>query len=86
MQFVVEYEIAAVILSLAVLFSFFRKKLVNTRLTRVFFLLVIDVLSMSAIDLIAIELNDHINGKIVWLCYLVNILYYLFVFIVVGII
>ena len=77
MQFVVEYEIAAVILSLAVLFSFFRKKLVNTRLTRVFFLLVIDVLSMSAIDLIAIELNDHINGKIVWLCYLVNILYYL---------
>ena len=77
MQFVVEYEIAAVILSLAVLFSFFRKKLVNTRLTRVFFLLVIDVLSMSAIDLIAIELNDHINEKIVWLCYLVNILYYL---------
>ena len=77
MQFVVEYEIAAVILSLAVLFSFFRKKLVNTRLTRVFFLLVIDVLSMSAIDLIAIELNDHINEKIVWLCYLANILYYL---------
>ncbi len=77
MQFVVEYEIAAVILSLAVLFSFFRKKLVNTRLTRVFFLLVIDVLSMSAIDLIAIELNNHINEKIVWLCYLVNILYYL---------
>lgn len=78
MQFVVEYEIAAVVLSLAVLFSFFRKKLVNTRLTRVFFILIIDVILMSAIDLAAIELNDHINEKIVWLCYLVNALYYLF--------
>ena len=78
MQFVVEYEIAAVVLSLAVLFSFFRKKLVNTRLTRVFFILIIDVILMSAIDLAAIELNDHINEKIVWLCYLVNVLYYLF--------
>ena len=78
MQFVVEYEIAAVVLSLAVLFSFFRKKLVNTRLTRVFFILIIDVILMSAIDLAAIELNDHINEKIIWLCYLVNVLYYLF--------
>ena len=78
MQFVVEYEIAAVVLSLAVLFSFFRKKLVNTKLTRVFFILIIDVILMSAIDLAAIELNDHINEKIVWLCYLVNVLYYLF--------
>ncbi len=78
MQFVVEYEIAAVVLSLAVLFSFFRKKLVNTRLTRVFFILIIDVILMSAIDLAAIELNDHINEKIVWFCYLVNVLYYLF--------
>ncbi len=78
MSFILEYEIAAVILSLAVLFSFFRKKLVNTRLTRVFLLLVLDVLSMSTVDIIAIILNDHITKNILWLCYVVNILYYLF--------
>ena len=77
MQFVVEYEIASVILSLAVLFSFFRKKLVNTRLTNVFFILVIDVLLMSEIDLIAIKMNAHITQKTLWICYIVNILYYL---------
>ena len=77
MQFVVEYEIAAVILSLAVLFSFFRKKLVNTRLTRVFFLLIIEVILMSSVDLIAIIMNEHITKESLWLCYAVNILYYL---------
>ena len=78
MHFIVEYEIAAIILSLAVLFSFFRKKLVNTRLTKVFCMLVIDVLLMSVTDIIAIYLNEIITEKILWLCYLMNILYYLF--------
>jgi EAL domain-containing protein (putative c-di-GMP-specific phosphodiesterase class I) len=78
MQFVVEYEIAAVILSLAVLFNFFRKKLVNTRLTKIFFMLIIDVLLMSVTDLIAIYLNERITENILWLCYLMNIFYYLF--------
>lgn len=78
MHFIVEYEIAAIILSLAVLFSFFRKKLVNTRLTKVFCMLVIDVLLMSVTDIIAIYLNEIITEKILWLCYLMNTLYYLF--------
>ncbi len=78
MHYIVEYEIAAIILSLAVLFSFFRKKLVNTRLTKVFCMLVIDVLLMSVTDIIAIYLNEIITEKILWLCYLMNILYYLF--------
>ena len=78
MHFIVEYEIAAIILSLAVLFSFFRKKLVNTRLTKVFCMLVIDVLLMSVTDILAIYLDEIITEKILWLCYLINILYYLF--------
>ena len=64
-------------MSLAVLFSFFRKKFVNTRLTRVFFLLTVEIILMSSVDLIAIELNKHITNKNLWLGYLVNILYYL---------
>ena len=33
---------------------------------------------MSGVDIIAIILDDHITNDILWLCYIVNILYYLF--------
>ena len=78
MSYILEYEIAAVILSLAVLFGFFRKKLVKTRLTKLFFLLVIDVFLMGGIDIVAIQMNKVIRPQTLWLCYLVNQLYYLF--------
>ena len=41
-------------------------------------MLVIDVLLMSVTDIIAIYLNERITENILWLCYLMNILYYLF--------
>lgn len=41
-------------------------------------MLVIDVLLMSITDIIAIYLNERITENILWLCYLMNILYYIF--------
>ena len=66
-------------MSLAVLFSFFRKKLVNTRLTRVFFMLVINVLLTTSIDLFAIQLNKNILEKHLWFYYIVNEIYYVLI-------
>ena len=79
MDYIVEYEIAAIVLSLAVLFSFFRKKLVNTRLTRVFCMLIINVLMTTVIDVFAIHLHRNILEKNLWFCYAVDELYYLLI-------
>ncbi|MBR5032639.1 MAG: EAL domain-containing protein [Treponema sp.] len=79
MHYIVEYEIAAIILSLAVLFSFFRKKLVNTRLTRVFFALVMNVLLTAFIDLCVIHLHERILAKHIWLDYICNEIYYILI-------
>lgn len=76
MFYIVEYEIVAIILSLAVLLSFFRKKLVNTRLTRSFFMLQMNVLLTASIDLFAIHLNKHIIEQNLWFCYPINQFYY----------
>ena len=79
MLYIVEYEIAAIILSLAVLLSFFRKKFVNTRLTRVFFMLIINVLMTTTIDLFAIQLNKSVLENHLWFYYIINELYYIFI-------
>ncbi|MBO4628520.1 MAG: EAL domain-containing protein [Treponema sp.] len=79
MHYIVEYEIAAILLSLAVLFSFFRKKLVNTRLTRVFFTLVMNVLLTASIDLFVIHLHERILVQHLWLDYLFNEIYYILI-------
>ena len=76
MYYIVEYEIAAIILSLAVLFSFFRKRLVNTRLTRVFFVLVMNVLLTASIDLFAIYLHRNLLEQHIWFYYIVDEIYY----------
>ena len=79
MHYIVEYEIAAILLSLAVLFSFFRKRLVNTRLTRIFFALVLNVLLTASIDLFVIHLHEQILSKHLWLDYFCKIIYYILI-------
>ena len=79
MHYIVEYEIAAILLSLAVLFSFFRKKLVNTRLTKVFFALVMNVLLTASIDLFVIHLHERVLAQHLWLDYLFNEIYYILI-------
>ena len=76
MQYIIEYEIAAVILSLAVIFSFFRKKIITTRLTNSFMIVVIVVLVSATIDITAVAVMGQGERFPLWLHYLMNVLYY----------
>ena len=76
MQFITEYEIAAVILSLAVIFSFFRKKIVNTRLANIFMIVILVILISSSVDLIAIKLLYYWPHGPLWVHYIINTIYY----------
>ena len=76
MHYIVEYEFAAIFLSLAVVFSFFRRKTVTTRLTNGFLFLIVTVILSSAVDLCAIYINEHPFQFPVWFAYLANAIYY----------
>ncbi len=76
MHYIIEYEIAAVILSLAILFSFFRKKIITTRLTNSFMLVILVVLLTTIIDISAVYVMGLGTRSSLWLKYLLNMLYY----------
>ena len=76
MHYIIEYEIAAIILSLAVLFSFFRKKIISNRLTNSFLLLILVVLFSAILDIVAVEAISYVDKLPLWVLYLTNILYY----------
>lgn len=81
MHYIVEYEFAAIFLSLAVVFSFFRRKTVNTRLTNGFLFLIIIVILSAIVNLSAIYVIDHPFDFPLWFAYFTNTLYYfLFMF------
>ncbi len=81
MHYIVEYEFAAIFLSLAVVFSFFRRKIVNTRLTNGFLFLIIIVILSAIVNLSAIYVIEHPFDFPLWFAYLTNTLYYfLFMF------
>ncbi len=81
MHYIVEYEFAAIFLSLAVIFSFFRRKTVNTRLTNGFLFLIIIVILSAIVNLSAIYVIEHPFDFPLWFAYLTNTLYYfLFMF------
>ena len=81
MHYIVEYEFAAIFLSLAVIFSFFRRKTVNTRLTNGFLFLIIIVILSAIVNLSAIYVIEHPFDFPLWFAYFTNTLYYfLFMF------
>ena len=81
MHYIVEYEFAAIFLSLAVVFSFFRRKTVNTRLTNGFLFLIIIVILSAIVNLSAIYVIEHPFDFPLWFAYFTNTLYYfLFMF------
>ena len=76
MQYIIEYEVAAIILSLVVLFSFFRKKIVTTTLTNSFMVVLIVVLSASIIDIAGVYVMNYCDNAPLWLKYFLNTAYY----------
>jgi len=76
MQYIIEYEIAAVILSLTVIFSFFRKKIITTRLTNSFMLVILVVFAASVTDIFSVYFMTIKDNSPLWLLYLANVIYY----------
>ena len=76
MFYIIEYEIAAVLLSLAVIFSFFRKKIITTRLTNSFMVVVVVVLFSTIIDIFAVYVMEQGSRYPLWLHYFLNLMYY----------
>ena len=76
MHYIIEYEIAAVLLSLAVIFSFFRKKIITNRLTNSFLLLIHVVLASAILDIISVLAISYKQTCPLWVLYLTNLLYY----------
>lgn len=76
MHYIIEYDIAAIVVSLAVLFSFFRKKTINTKLTGAFLLLIVMILVSSIFDLITIYTIENSQKVPLVLNYICNILYF----------
>ncbi|MBR5646653.1 MAG: EAL domain-containing protein [Treponema sp.] len=71
------YEIAAVIISITVLISFFKKKTINTRMIKSFEHLIILVLVSSLLDCLAVLCLYHSDAVPTWVQYLTNIIYQL---------
>lgn len=76
MNYIIDYEIAAAILSLAVIFSFFRKKIITTRLTNSFMIVIIVVFVSTLLDITAVYVMSQGDRYPLWLHYFVNLLYY----------
>lgn len=76
------YDIAAVMLSIAIIIGFFRKKTINTRvITAFFWLIIIDLISSLSNIIYAFIINQKIDVPIAIL-YLVNIITYIAYFII----
>ena len=52
MPYIIEYDVAAIIISLAVMFSFFRKRVISTKLTTSFMILVAAIFLSTVFDII----------------------------------
>lgn len=75
MTYIYRYDLAAVIISLALLISFFRKKTINTRVIKSFEHLIITVLISSLFDIISIFCIDFASSIPNWVLYTSNIIY-----------
>lgn len=77
MSYEINYEIAAVIITFAVMISLFRKKVISTKAASSFSLINLLVFISSFVDIIAIVLLKNPLSYPVWLHYSVNMVYQL---------
>lgn len=76
MHYVIEYDVAAILLSLAVMLGFFRKKILFTNLSKVFTILQVLVITSALFDIITIIFIERPELIPVWLQYVLNICYH----------
>lgn len=77
MNYVIYYDIVAVIISISILFSFIRKKTIFTRVTKAFFLLVGCICLSAIMDIITAYYIDNPQKLPLWALYFINELFFL---------
>ena len=70
------FEVAAIIVVLAVVITFFKINRIKTRASSAFTALTWQCFTASFFDIISIFLGKNINASNLWLNYIVNIIYY----------
>lgn len=75
MDYIIHYDIAALIILSLVMIHFFYKKTINTRQTRLFTYLTIVALFSIVMDLISVYTIQNASAVPLWLNYLININY-----------
>ncbi len=70
------FEVAAIIVVLAVVITFFKINRIKTRASSAFTALTWQCFTASLFDIISIFLGKNINASNLWLNYIVNIIYY----------
>ncbi|MCQ2592389.1 MAG: EAL domain-containing protein [Treponema sp.] len=71
------FDIAAIIISLAVFITFFRKKTISTRVIKAFIWLTVGVIMASLTDILSIVCLDHSDKVPIWQQYIINMLYHI---------
>ena len=74
MRFIYHYDIAALLISIVILFNIFLKQRISTRVSRSFKLLAVDLFLAIVFDLITIISISYYTYFPVWLNYLLNII------------
>ncbi len=74
MRYIVHYDIAAFFISLVVLFNIFIKQRIETRVSKAFKILAIDLFFANIFDIITIYTISYYSAVPIWLNYLLNII------------
>lgn len=78
LNYVYRFDIAAVFIILAVIFSYYKSKTINTKTTQAFNALTGQALISCILDIVSVFLLKYFNPSLLWLNYIVNIVYYIF--------
>ena len=70
------FEVAAALIVFAVIITFFKLNKIKTKVSSAFTALIWQCFTASVLDIAAIFLLKYISKSNLWLCYIVNILYY----------
>lgn len=77
MHYIIDYDIVALIVAFTVIISFSRKKTLNTKLTRIFSILSLNIIISTILDLITVYTIANSTTIPLWTNYLVNILFFI---------
>ena len=77
-DYTIRYDVAAALISIAVMLTFFREKKVKTKISDCFTALIWQSLCSCIFDISSVELIKYISPANLWLNYIVLIAYYIF--------